>query len=618
MMFWIRACIGIFLLLCDSSHVVAQNNETTDIAVNVLIDVSGSMKQNDPENRRVSAVKLLINLLPDGTRAGIWMFAEKTTLLSKTASVDQLWKKKALSAVDNIHSRGVFTDIEKAIQQVMKEGFGQERQKNLIVLTDGIVDISEDIMESADSRERILSEMIPVLQQRQIKVHTIALSGQADKELLARLALDTKGWSESPQSAEQLQKIFLTMFNQAVPHDTVPLRDNKFTIDDSVKEFSLLVFKKTGAAATRLIDPDGKEHNRQHRPENMTWVEDRHYDLVTVKQPKAGGWKLDAETDPDNQVMVMTDLRLLTNDLPTHVAEGEAVEVLVHFTDQDELIQRNDFLRLVQVLLVQTDALNRKSEWHMRLVPDKPGFWAQTLAQTLDNGRHTLQIIADGKTFQRKLVKTVEVMEALVEVEQSVDNEKQLFELELIPNANIIDTSKLGITAVINHGDKPVERVQLKTESGRWLLALALPESGERVIVNFDVSAKTVRGAMITPSIRPVIIDGSSIRALQEQQIATGLARSEEMKADEPQSQIIRQSEQNNVIEKAEMTQQNQQNSPETEAKETVDGEEGSWGVVTGVVAGINVLLLGLGFSVYKIGKKKSAEKHQQLLDRLA
>ncbi|WP_031433337.1 VWA domain-containing protein [Methylomarinum vadi] len=617
-MFWVRACIGIFVLLYGTSHAVAQNSATPDIAVNVLIDVSGSMKQNDPENRRISAVKLLIHLLPDGSRAGIWMFAEGTALLSKTTSVDQEWKKKALSAVDKIHSRGIFTDIENAIQQVVKEGFGQERQKNLIVLTDGLVDISEDIMESGDSRERILSDMVPVLQQRQIKVHTIALSGQADKELLARLALDTKGWSESPQSAEQLQKIFLTMFNQAVPHDTVPLRDNKFTIDDSVKEFSLLVFKKTDAVATRLIDPDGKEHNRQHRPENMTWVEDRRYDLVTVKQPKTGEWTLDAETDPDNQVMVMTDLKLLVNDLPTHVAEGESVEVLVHFTEQGELIRRDDFLRLVQVLLVQTDALNRKSEWRMQLAPDKPGFWMQTLAQTLDKGRHTLQIIADGKTFQRKLVKTVEVMDALVKVEQSIDNEKQLFELELIPNANIIDTSKLGINAVINHGDKPVERRQLKTEGGRWLLALALPESGERVIVNFDVSAKTVRGAMIAPSIKPIIIDGSSIRALQEQQKATAQAGSEDTTANQPQSQIFPRSEQENVTEKAEIQQQNQQNSRETKVGKTIDSEEGSWAVVAGVVAGINALLLGLGFSVYKIGKKKSAEKHQQLLDRLA
>nr|WP_305909129.1 vWA domain-containing protein [Methylomarinum sp. Ch1-1]MDP4522017.1 vWA domain-containing protein [Methylomarinum sp. Ch1-1] len=256
------------LLLCGATNATAQNGQAGGYEVDVLIDVSGSMKRNDPGNKRISAVKLLINLLPDGTRAAIWLFAQNTHLLLKTAAVDKQWKQRALVLADKIHSRGLLTDIEGAIQTVLREDIAPGSSNNLILLTDGRVDISDDIMQSAESRQRVISDLIPVLQRQRIKVHTIALSDQADRELLDKLSFGTGGWAEALESAEQLQKTLLTMFNKALPQDTVPIKDNRFLIDDAVKEFSLLVFKKAGAAPTRLIGPNGEKLSRQTRRKN--------------------------------------------------------------------------------------------------------------------------------------------------------------------------------------------------------------------------------------------------------------------------------------------------------------------------------------------------------------
>ena len=117
----------------------------------------------------------------------------------------------ALMATEKINSRGLYTNIEEAIQTVLQVGFAGKGDKHLILLSDGMVDISKDIMVSADSRDRILSEWIPKLQVLNIKALTIALSDQADKELLEKLAFDTGGWYESAANAEQLQRTFLKM-----------------------------------------------------------------------------------------------------------------------------------------------------------------------------------------------------------------------------------------------------------------------------------------------------------------------------------------------------------------------------------------------------------------------
>ena len=59
----------------------------------LLIDVSGSMQANDPENLRVPAVRLVAEVMPRGATSGMWTFNERGEPLVPTAIVDDEWKK---------------------------------------------------------------------------------------------------------------------------------------------------------------------------------------------------------------------------------------------------------------------------------------------------------------------------------------------------------------------------------------------------------------------------------------------------------------------------------------------------------------------------------------------
>jgi hypothetical protein len=109
------------LLTFRISHAADEPSHVEEIQV--LIDVSGSMKQNDPQNLRVDAVQLLINLLPDHAKVSLWLFSENTKLLIETDAVDAEWRRKAVKATLAIHSRGIYTHIEEAIQTALKDGF---------------------------------------------------------------------------------------------------------------------------------------------------------------------------------------------------------------------------------------------------------------------------------------------------------------------------------------------------------------------------------------------------------------------------------------------------------------------------------------------------------------
>ncbi|PPD35115.1 MAG: hypothetical protein CTY19_03175 [Methylomonas sp.] len=587
----------IILCFAHSASFAGNSNSSqpSNEEIQVLIDVSGSMKQNDRQNLRVDATQLLINLLPDKANASLWLFAEQTTLLSHSDAVDNNWRMSAIKASKNIHSHGVFTNIEEAIKTTLEKGFNGNGNKNLIILTDGMVDISKDIMVSADSRERILSEWLPRLRERNIKVQTIGLSNQVDKELLERLAIESSGWHETAESADQLQRMFLKTAQKVAPKDTLPLVNNQFNVDSSIQEFSLLVFKKPDAAATQLRAPDQQKISKNNAANNVSWLETTGYDLITVKQPMPGNWQIEAAIDPDNQVMILTDLKMHLNDLPNFIGEKQQLPLKLYFTEKNDLISRTDFLNLVTVSF----SIDKKAAIQLPALTNESGYFGHTLNE-LPPGKHVLSIVADGKTFKREVSKELEVIASPITVKPVVDIEHRAITLKFEPDIAIIDTAHLHITAQIQHANNPAISKSVEDAHGEWLLKLEPLAVGETVSVHFEVTANTLDGKTINPALAPVKLDDSLFTSP-----ATAKA------TEEPISSASAHSESHESSADTTAATHQKDTEPAVEA-------EKNWAMIIGAVLGINFLLCVIGFFGYKALKKANLKRQQQLLERLA
>ena len=586
----------ICFLFCQISY-AAESKQNSEDELQILIDVSGSMKHTDPNNLRIPAVKLLINLLPDGTKAGIWLFAQKTEALVETGIVNKQWKTKALKKIKQIHSRGLFTNIEDAIQTSAQDWFNSssKQKRNMILLTDGMVDISKDIMQSAESRERVMVDQVPLLQQVGAKVYTIALSENADTELLNKLAFDTNGWFETAQSATQLQKVFFKMFKKAVPLDSVPLKGNLFNVDASIKEFSVLVFKAVNASATQLVMPGKTIISSADNIDNVSWLNEKNYDLVSIKKPEAGEWKIVAEMDPDNQVMIVTDLKFQLDDIPSHISKNESFELMAYFTDQQQLISREDFLSLIDISIEQMDGEGNKNKWKMMPVAGKEGLFSKTIDAVLAKGRYTITVVADGKTFERESVLTIEVVDSPVVVETDVNQNERTVRLTLIPDQAILNTEMMTIQATITQSGKDAEIQTVDKKQGQWQLEVNAPAEGRKKIVNFSIMARTVQGNSVSPDIKPVVIDDSLFAKVVSEPVIKPI---EEKKVEE-----IVEDESNEEVEETVKT---------VEEKEPVN-----WVKTSAIVIGINIVLISVIFFLFKYTKKKALDKQAQLLDRL-
>ena len=419
--------------------------------VRVLIDISGSMKQNDPKNLRRPALRLLVGLLPKGTRAGVWTFAQSVNMQIPLALVDDAWRKKAKASSHQIGSPGQFTDIEQALLRATQDWRGPPKgvRRSVVLLTDGMVDIAKDEAKNLASRQKILDKLIPQLQTLGVAVHTIALSKNADHLLMRELAESTNGWYEQVNDADQLQKVFLRIFEKVGKPDTVPLQDNKFSIDNSVTEATVLVFHQPGAQATRLTSPDGETYGAQSAPASIQWHQDEGYDMLTIKDPKAGQWKIVAEEDPDNRVIVVTDLRMRSSELPNRLIHGELLPVEVSFTDHGRLIHKPAFLNVLNVSSSSTD-FTGSSETRPLL---DNGQGSDVLAgdgifslgfggDDLHRGIGELVIKAKGQTFVRETRMTYEVVPPVI-LEAIPAEQSDRLQIRMRPDEELVATSTL-------------------------------------------------------------------------------------------------------------------------------------------------------------------------------
>lgn len=486
------------VLLAPAPGAVARANAVEPMNdVRIVIDVSGSMKRNDPHNLRVPALRLLTNLLPAGTRGGVWIYGRSVNPLVPLRSIDSVWKATATAAAAKIHSLEQFTNIPDALVRAAEDWHGADpaSRRHVILLTDGLVDVSKNAVDNAVARARVLDEILPKLKRDGARIHAVALSPDADHVLLKRLAETTNGHYAQVDSAAKLERVFLKLFEQATRPDTLPLKDNQVQVDASIKELTLLVFRQDGARPTRVKPPQGEEFGQGALPKNVTWHSEKHYDLITVAKPVPGTWKILADVDPDNRVLVVTDLKVKATDLPVDITLDEPVLYFAQLLQRGEVITDRRFLGVVKMQLASGNALRDVHDDGRD--PDAvaaDGTYSVRLG-ALNEGKQELVLTVDGRTFQRELRHAINVHKEPVQVLVAA-GERGRHVLTVKPRFAVIDP--VGLTLTANIDGQPPTAVP-RAEDDIW--RMALPEGAHTLRVS--VRGRRVNGAPYAADLGP-------------------------------------------------------------------------------------------------------------------
>lgn len=495
----------IFAISANSAFALSQ--PVSD--VRVIIDISGSMKKNDPNNLRAPAVRMLVGLMPYKAKSGIWTFGKFVNMQVKHGKVTSSWKKLAMRESKKIHSRGLYTNIEEALKRTSQgwEKPNRKELRHLILLTDGMVDISKNAQENEASRKRILNSIAPKLKKAGVKIHTIALSANADKKLMAALSGMTDGWYEAVDNAEDLQRVFLHIFEKSTKVDTVPLENNRFSIDKSIKDMTVLIFRKPGESETKLITPGKKTWSYKKHPAVVKWYRDTGYDLISSKDPEAGQWLINAAIDPDNRVMVVTNLKLASGDFPNNIMYGDNLTLTVKLIQEGKTVTAERLLKLVNFNMYKHMLKEPPTEHHAKgsaVGHDKKGHddTAQSQTVMLDDGKGADRLAKDGvysvvfntdqtsgdvslviqaksPAFEREVRHIIKIhaTPADLNITQQVDGQ---FNLEITPRMELLVPHTISIQVTLPDDSK---KTLQQDDDDKWNVLLAKKFTGQRVTV---------------------------------------------------------------------------------------------------------------------------------------
>ena len=400
-------------LLLLASSVLAHPTWASATDLRVLIDVSGSMKANDPNALRRPAAELIARLLPPSSQAGVWLFGTNSRSLVPYGEVDEQWRQATVQSSQAISSSDQFTDIEAALSDGLSPTTFDDKQCHVILVTDGLIDLAAGAAEIRESRARIESLWTQKAAAQQCRIHTLALSGDADLALLNRLSQATGGLSAQLQGASELIPVILDALELALEDNRLPVSENAFTVDSSVTQQTIISLDSDQPMT--LISPSGVEITPDQLPPNVEYQLADGFQLYQIQAPEQGQWQASQNVTVD-RVLAESELSLRIEELPGTLELGQPANVVVRFTQTPE---SETSLEGSLVFQDNRQALDFSQEGERFSAPLE-----------LENlGQHSIVVTASDGIVERQLSRSVRVIpgQAPIQLETGATQSVEVF-----------------------------------------------------------------------------------------------------------------------------------------------------------------------------------------------
>jgi Mg-chelatase subunit ChlD len=201
---WINPGVALWCAEIDAS-------QTEGLQDTILVlDNSGSMRDNDPKFWMKRAVERFARETPPMARVGLLLYDQQVTLVAPLTALSEQRQESFMKKLDRVDYTGLLTNTPAAIERALYELKLHSREgalKSIILLTDGIVDTGSklrDVEATRWLREGLAADAT----RNSIRIFAIALADKADFQLLQSLAFTTQGDYFRAYQAADMERVF--------------------------------------------------------------------------------------------------------------------------------------------------------------------------------------------------------------------------------------------------------------------------------------------------------------------------------------------------------------------------------------------------------------------------
>lgn len=397
--------------------------------VRVLVDVSGSMKQADPNAVRGPATALLAAMLPDQSKGGIWLFGSDVRPLVPYGLVDARWDALASPIEASIGSTDKFTNMESALRTGIQAGRGiHPNACHVILITDGIVDVKEGRNASKVSRDNILNNVLPDAINKACRIHTIALSSKADLPLLRQMAIQTNGLFTLLERPGDLIPVMLDALDLALRSQQLPIRSQSIRVDPDVRQIRLIKLsndKPIQLKSSQIVI------TKDSNIEGLDYYSGNGYQTLIWSNPTPNNYELIQPFTSSDRILIDSDVRLSTAELPPTISSDQTLGLTADLTGLKGPIE--NMSRQFTVSFGQS-------------IDDPIRFKGTRLNMQIDSppvGRSILTIKSFDNRYERQIQRAFEVLKTRPALEIANNSSQGI--VDVVPDINrAIQLSEIG------------------------------------------------------------------------------------------------------------------------------------------------------------------------------
>ncbi|MGJ3501308.1 hypothetical protein PsalN5692_02195 [Piscirickettsia salmonis] len=493
----------------------------------ILVDASDNLEKNDPSKLRIEALRMLVSVLPKGSYAGVWEFGDLVNINMPYGKVSQHWLQEADHKVKALELQTRFSNLDQALRKVT-EGWDHNesnKERNIIILTGNKLKVSAKEGKNLANKSRIIDELIPFLQARDIRVYIAAFGpldidrteGNSEGEvstqedgILTRLSDATDGRVYLIENKESLQQAFLSIFTEVAAADELPIFKNAFYVDRSVEEATILLLRQDNiktAKPVMLKSPVGVTYSYQRHPKWIRWVKRDLFSLITLSKPLYGQWHILADyLSPLSKILIMTQLQLEVDELPKIAFAGERFRLKAKILNQGKLLNDPNVIKVIKLV----GNIRGKAESIRNIIsasrPEQAKYVMDVTAMTEaghDPSTMEIRLFADGITFEREFVQKVQVFNSPITWMHKVisDNQQPVYAVTITARHNLVESDDLKLRVFVkstSSSSSPSTQLQHKEitlekqANGSWMFWLPALPVGQSYQIRAQLSGVTI------------------------------------------------------------------------------------------------------------------------------
>ncbi len=353
---------------------------------------------------------------------------------------------------------------------------------------DAVIIFAHEDPKADDIKGKIDKSFVEACVKHKIPIFIMSFSDKVPKAFYEDLASRTKGEFRRIKTSKDLNKSFTDIYAALHMTEVLPLNGGTFVMDSSVNEASIIIPK--GKGKNRLVMPDDRIVSAKLKYPGVTWISLEKYDLVRIKKPQTGAWKVEQPPGAGGATAVVSDsaLGLEVHVGPNRPSVDDAVEVTAFLVENGEPLQSYARLKhmVIEAEVTEPSGLSKT----IRLKKNEHGQYLGHINHDL-TGYYALRVRAMSPDIQRIRKLSYQVAPSCFSTHL---RRKPQLHLEVRMRTTCPRFKELSVKMIKSEGDKVIARTRMKRLKTKFVAPIGEMEPGHNLDIKVEINGRTSDG----------------------------------------------------------------------------------------------------------------------------